>query len=145
MDLIQREEAQKDPSRGMGGLRSPQANEGVDRDDKDVTNPFKRYRPDDTRKKWANKDLDFDDLYVDIWWNIPQGYPCPFSLCLRQTPIFLLCLLLCSTQAGNEYIVQQGKRRHVRLASVVGQARTMQKLIITNDNRRVTVYVLYPP
>ncbi len=64
MDLIQREEAQKNPNRGMGGLRSPQANFGVDRDDKDVTNPFKRYRPDDTRKKWANKELDFDDLCV---------------------------------------------------------------------------------
>ena len=49
------------------------------------------------------------------------------------------CGLLCSIQEGHEYIVQQGKRKHVRLGSVVGQARIMQKAVALNDKKRVTV------
>ena len=61
MDLIEREEANKSPNRGLGGLRSPKSSKDADRDDS-VRDPFAKHRPDDARKKWANKDLDFDDL-----------------------------------------------------------------------------------
>lgn len=63
MDLIEREEANKNPNRGLGGIRSPNGTPGIDRDDdpKDL-DPFKRKRPDDIRKKWGNNNLQFDDL-----------------------------------------------------------------------------------
>ena len=65
MDLIERHEANKNPNRGLGGLRSPANNKLINRDDKpEDLDQFRRHRPDDVRKKWANKDLDFDDLSV---------------------------------------------------------------------------------
>jgi hypothetical protein len=64
MDLIEREEANKDPNRGMGGTRNKHFNkdEAAVRDDANL-DPYTRRRPDDVRKKWANTELDFDDLY----------------------------------------------------------------------------------
>jgi hypothetical protein len=44
-----------------------------------------------------------------------------------------------SLTIDKDYVVQQQRRRYVRLGSIVKAARTFQKTVITNDNRRITV------
>jgi hypothetical protein len=44
-----------------------------------------------------------------------------------------------SLTIDKDYVVQQQRRRYVRLGSIVKAARAFQKTVITNDNRRITV------
>ena len=124
--MIEREEANKNPNRGMGGVRSAANQSKIDRDDTNI-DPYRKHRPDDVRKKWANKELEFDQLC---------GAPEVVPLCCVLSP---LRAFRCSMHIGQEYIIQQNRRKYIRLGSIVAQARSLQKAVIANDNRRITL------
>ncbi len=66
-------------------------------------------------------------------------------LCVACSLLLLLLLLLFinspgSTKGQFDYVVQQQRTRHIRLASVVKQAEELQKALLTLDQEQVTRY-----